>query len=162
MIKGEKMNIGIILSGGGHLDEAVPLLEAFQGHRIFLVTYYQESLLSFRHPRIDRIYFVRLWDSKGIGLYLSLFVNIFEFVYLLLKERPKVLFSTGSEIAITPFFLGKAFLRSKLIFLETATRVSKPSMTGRVLYPISDLFLVQWEALLKAFGPRAEFRGRVF
>ena len=88
------MNIGIIISGGGHLDEALPLIEAFQGHRIFLVTYHQESLLRFSHPRIDRVYFVRLWESKGIGLYLSLFVNIFEFIYILAKERPNILFST--------------------------------------------------------------------
>lgn len=156
------MNIGIIISGGGHLDEALALLEAFQGYRIFLVTYYQESLLSFRHPRIDRVYFVRLWDSKGIGLYLSLFINFFEFVYLLMKERPKILFSTGSEIAIAPFFLSKIFLKTKLIFLETATRVSKPSMTGKVIYPICDIFLVQWERLLMEYGAKAQFKGRVF
>ncbi len=156
------MNIGIVVSGGGHLDEALAVLESLQGHRLFLVTYYQKSLLSFSHPRISKVYFVRLWDSKGVGLYLSLLVNLFEFVYIMIKERPKLLFSTGSEIAIAPFFLGKVFLRSKLIFLETATRVLRPSTTGRILYPISDLFLVQWETLLKAFGPKAKFRGRVF
>jgi len=158
----EKVNIGIIISGGGHLDEALLLLEGCQGHSIFLVTYYQKSLLSFSHPRISRIYFVRLWGSKGVTLYLSLFVNLFEFVYILMKERPKILFSTGSEIAITPFYLGKIFLRSKLIFLETATRVTKPSITGKLVYPICDLFLVQWETLLKKYGSKAEFKGRVF
>ena len=155
------MNIGIIVSGGGHLDEGLPLLGAFQDHRVFLVTYVQQSLLHFQHPDIERVYFVRLWGSRGIGLYLSLFVNLFEFIYILIKERPRVLFSTGSEIAIIPFFLGKILLRTKLIFLETATRVLEPSLTAKVLYPISDIFLVQWETLLKTFGPKAQFRGRV-
>jgi UDP-N-acetylglucosamine:LPS N-acetylglucosamine transferase len=156
------MNIGIVVSGGGHLDEALPLLEAFTGHSVFLVTYIQQGLLSFRHPCIEKVYFVRLWDSKGIGLYLSLFVNFFEFISILIKERPKILFSTGSEIAIIPFFLGKIFFRTKLIFLETATRVLEPSLTGKILYPISDLFLVQWGTLIKEFGPKAQFKGRVF
>jgi beta-1,4-N-acetylglucosaminyltransferase len=156
------MNIGIIVSGGGHLDEALPLLEAFKGHRVFLVTYVQQSLLRFHHPHIERVYFVRLWGSKGIGLYLSIFINLFEFIYILLKERPNVLFSTGSEIAIIPFFLGKTFFRTKLIFLETATRVFGPSLTARVLYAVSDVFLVQWETLVGRFGPKAQFRGRVF
>jgi UDP-N-acetylglucosamine:LPS N-acetylglucosamine transferase len=156
------MNIGIIVSGGGHLDEALPLLEAFKGHRAFIVTYVQQSLLHFRHPSIERVHFVRLWGSRGIGLYLSIFINLFEFVYILLKERPDVLFSTGSEIAIIPFFLGKTFFRAKLIFLETATRVFEPSLTAKVLYPISDVFLVQWETLIRRFGPKAQFRGRVF
>jgi beta-1,4-N-acetylglucosaminyltransferase len=155
------MKIGMVVSGGGHLDEALPLLEAFRGHRVFLVTYVQQSLLLFRHPLIEKIYFVRLWGSRGIGLYLSLFANLFEFTYILLKERPRVLFSTGSEIAIIPFFLGKVFLKAKLIFLETATRVVEPSRTAKVLYPLADLFLVQWETLLHRFGPKAQFRGRV-
>lgn len=155
------MNIGIILSGGGHLDEALPLIEAFQGHRLFMVTYFQESLLNFRHPRIDRVYFVRLWGSKGLALYLSLFVNLFEFIYILLKERPKILFSTGSEIAIFPFYFSKFLLRTRLVFVETVTRVIVPSQTARIVYPITDLFLVQWESLLKFFGPRARCRGRV-
>lgn len=155
------MNIGIIVSGGGHLDEALPLLEAFKDHRVFLVTYVQKSLLNFHHSNIVRVYFVRLWGSKGIRLYFSLLVDLFEFIYILTRERPKVLFSTGSEIAIIPFFLGKILLRTKLIFLETATRVLEPSLTAKVLYPISDIFLVQWETLLKRFGPKAQFRGRV-
>ena len=156
------MNIGIIVSGGGHLDEALPLLGAFKDHRVFLVTYVQQSLLHFHHPDIERVYFVRLWGSKGIGLYLSIFINLFEFIYILLKERPNVLFSTGSEIAIIPFFLSKTFFRTKLIFLETATRVLEPSLTAKVLYPISDIFLVQWKTLVGRFGPKAQFRGRVF
>jgi beta-1,4-N-acetylglucosaminyltransferase len=156
------MNIGIIVSGGGHLDEALPLLEAFKGHRVFFVTYVQKSLLNFHHSNIERVYFVRLWGSKGIRLYLSLLANLFEFIYILTMERPKVLFSTGSEIAIIPFFLGKILLRTKLIFLETATRVLEPSRTAKVLYPVSDLFLVQWETLLNHFGSKARFRGRVF
>ncbi len=155
------MNIGIVVSGGGHLDEALPLLKAFEGHRVFLVTYIQSSLLNFCHPQIERIYFVRLWGSKGILLYLSLFANLFEFTYILTKERPRVLFSTGSEIAIAPFFLSKVFLRTKLIFLETATRVLEASLTAKILYPISDIFLVQWETLLNVFGPKAQFKGRV-
>ncbi len=156
------MNIGIVVSGGGHLDEALALLEAFKGHRVFFVTYVQRSLLSFNHSDIKRVYFVRLFDSKGIGLYLSLFVNFFEFIYIFIKERPKVLFSTGSEIAIIPFFLGKFIFRAKLIFLETATRVSEPSLTAKTLYPISDIFLVQWETILGPFGSKAQFKGRVF
>lgn len=155
------MNIGIIVSGGGHLDEALVLLEAFKGNRVFLVTYFQKSLLNFCYPNIKKVYFVRLFGSKGFKLYLSLLINLFEFIYIFLKERPKILFSTGSEIAVIPFFIGKIVFRAKLIFLETVTRVFEPSNTAKIIYPISDIFLVQWEELLKKFGPKAQFKGRV-
>jgi hypothetical protein len=35
-------------------------------------------------------------------------------------------------------------------------------MTGKVVYPICDVFLVQWERLLKEYGTKAQFKGRVF
>ena len=69
--------------------------------------------------------------------------------------------STGSEIAILAFFLGKFFFRTKLIFLETVTRPKTPSFTARIVYPMTDLFLVQWETLLEKFGPKAQYRGRI-
>jgi len=157
------MRIGIIVSGSGHMDEALTVIEAFKGHDIFLVTYYQEGQRNFSYPGIKNVYSIKLWGNGSIGFkfVLSSFINIFELIFILMKERPKALFSTGSEIAIVPFFVGKYILRAKLIFLETVTRVIQPSGTAKILYPIVDLFLVQWESLIKNLGPKALFRGRI-
>ena len=155
------MKIGIVISGGGHLDEALSLLDSFGGQDIFLVTYRQKSLLNFKHPGIKRTYFIRLGKSWRISLIRNLLFNLLELWSILKKERPDILFSTGSEIAVLAFFLGKMFFRTKLIFLETVTRPKTPSFTARVVYPITDLFLVQWEALLEKFGPKAQYKGRV-
>lgn len=154
------MKIGIVVSGGGHLDEAIAILEAFKGQDIFLVTYKLSSLALYNHPKIKHIYFVNVKESKGIVLFFHLFINIFEFLFIFSKERPKVLFSTGSEIAIVPFFIGKFIFGVKLIFLETFTRVKNPSFTAKIIYPITNLFLVQWESLLK-IGSKAKFFGRI-
>jgi hypothetical protein len=40
-------------------------------------------------------------------------------------------------------------------------RVERPTLTARLLYPFSDLFIVQWPDLLKYF-PRAKYLGRLF
>lgn len=153
--------MAILVSGGGHLDEALAVLEAFRGHEVILLTYRQKSLLSFRHPSIQRVYFLRLFASRGFLLWASLLVNLFECASIFLKECPRILFSTGSEIAIAPSFLGKTFFGMKIIFLETITRSKSPSRTARILSPLSDLCLVQWEALLTQLGPRAKYAGRV-
>ena len=76
-----------------------------------------------------------------------------------LKERPAILFSTGAELAIPSFFIGKFFFRTKLIYLECSAQVYHASLTGRLVYPIADLFLVQWEPLLGQYGPRAKYVG---
>jgi UDP-N-acetylglucosamine:LPS N-acetylglucosamine transferase len=101
-------------------------------------TYYLENI--FRGP----VAFI-----KGV-------VKIF---LILLKERPDILFSTGSEIAAPAFYLGKFFYRTRLIYLECSAQVYRPSLTGRFIYPITDLFLVQWEPLLKRYGPKAKYVG---
>lgn len=155
------MKIGIIVSGGGHLDEALQVIGAFEGRDVFLVTYSQKSLLTYRNAGIKRVHFVKLLGSSGFLLILGFFSHLFEFISIFLKEKPDVLFSTGSEITVIPFYLGKIFFRTKLVFLETVTRVSRPSFTARVVYPVCDLFLVQWEKMLESFGSKAKFCGRV-
>ncbi len=154
------MKIAIIVSGGGHLDEALAVIEAFKGHEVILISYKLPSLVSYRHPALRKVYFVSLAGSSGVALYFNFLLNFFQFLFIFLKERPKVLFSTGSEITVIPFFLGKIFFGSRLIFLETLTRVKNPSFTARMVYAITDLFLVQWESLL-SMGPKARFAGRI-
>ena len=79
---------------------------------------------------------------------------------ILAKERPFAIISTGAEIAIPAFLLGKV-LGMRLVFVESLCRVSKPSGTGFLLYPLADLFLVQWPQLVNSYGPRAEYAGAV-
>ncbi len=155
------MKVGIIVSGGGHLDEALQVIKAFEGSEIFLVTYSIKSLVSYEREGISRVHLVKLLGSSGPLLVLSFLSHIFEFISIFLKERPNILFSTGSEITIIPFYLGKILFRTKNIFLETVTRVSRPSFTAKLAYAISDLFLVQWREMLSSFGKKAVFAGRV-
>jgi UDP-N-acetylglucosamine:LPS N-acetylglucosamine transferase len=82
------------------------------------------------------------------------------FIGALRRERPDVIASTGSEIAI-PFFYLAQILRIKTLYVESWCRVRTPSGTGRLVYPVADRFFVQWEPLLERFGPKAEYGGRV-
>ena len=42
------------------------------------------------------------------------------------------------------FYLGKLF-GAKLIYIEVFDRIDKPTLSGRLVYPIVDKFIVQWE-----------------
>jgi beta-1,4-N-acetylglucosaminyltransferase len=86
-------------------------------------------------------------------------MGVIKIFFILLKERPAILFSTGSEIAIPSFYLGKLLFRTKLIYLECSAQVYQASLTGRLVYPITDLFLVQWKPLLKRYGTKAKYVG---
>lgn len=151
-----------IVSGGGHLEEAVECFDAFKGADLVVVVYkHKGEMASFAHPLVRRVRLVSLWGAKGLLLYLSLIVNLFQFFWIFLRERPDILFSTGSEIAIGPFIMGKVLWRTKNIYIETVTRIRQCTVTAYWVYRWSDLFLVQWPHQVKWFGPKARYEGRV-
>jgi len=142
--------IGLICSPGGHLVEVLQLLEAFRDHPYFFLTYKEEATF---HQ--EKTYYVMNFAKRP----LSLIRATFKILSVFFKERPTILFSTGAEIALPCFYLGKFLFRTRLIYLECSAQVFQPSVTGRWVYPITDLFLVQWEPLLKHYGPRAKYVG---
>jgi len=155
--------IGIVTGSGGHLTQALSVIEAFKGHHVFLVVHQFPSLREVQLEEVQRIYRLRilLGYSSLFAVFLTALVNFFQFFWIFWKEKPSILFSTGAEIAVPAFYVGKIFFRARLIFLETLTRVKNLSYAGKVLYPIVDLFLVQWPELLEKAGPKAVYGGRL-
>lgn len=103
----------------------------------------RKKLKSSSASRIDRL-----------GDYIKLFKeckNIWN------KYRPKVIVSTGSNIAVPLYLVGKLH-GSKLIFIETRAKVYARSLTGILVRRIVDKIYVQWPEMLKLY-PEAEYFG---
>jgi len=58
--------------------------------------------------------------------------------------HPDVVVSTGAGVAF-PFFLLARVFGAKTVYIEVYDRIDVPTLTGKLCYPISDLFLLQWE-----------------
>jgi len=145
------MKIALICSHGGHLTEMLQLMEAFEGHEVFFITYDSP-----RTRALESKYLI-----KNIGTNPLVMTRAFCSTFrIMCKERPKIVVSTGAEIAIPAFYLAKLF-RIRTIFIESWTRVDRPTGTGKIVYPVSDLFLVQWESLLKKYGKKARYEGAI-
>lgn len=67
-------------------------------------------------------------------------------------HEPDVILSTGAALAV-PFFVVGRLRRKRLVYVESFTRVSGLSLSGRIVYPLTDAFFVQWQA--------SAWRGRV-
>ncbi len=148
------MKICLVCSHGGHLTETLQILDAFKGHNIFFVTYH--STRDQEVMAIARSYFT---DNIGTNVW-RMFRSILWAIRILRNERPDVILSLGAEIAIPFFYLAKV-MNIKTIFIEGLFRVSDLSKTGRLVYPVADVFLVQWPQLLKVCGAKAEYKGAV-
>ena len=135
---------------GGHFTELLELREAFDGHELFYVL-----SRGLRTRSFPNAYLVRNIGKNPIKMVLC-FLRILVIFH---KERPQVIFSTGAEIAVPAFLLGKFLFRARLIYVECSAQVVRPSLTGRCVYWMSDLFLVQWPSLLPCYGKRARYCG---
>ena len=76
------------------------------------------------------------------------------------KVKPQVIVTTGAGCVIPMFVLGKIF-RKKLIFIETFSRTDSKTITGKICYPMADVFIVQWKVLLNLY-PKAKYFGPIY
>ena len=89
---------------------------------------------------------------------LLFFKNLLEAFVILRRQRPDVLLSAGAG-PIVPFaIIGRLFFGTTVIFVETITRINRPSMTGRIMYYLADHFFFQWRELARFF-PKGQYRG---
>lgn len=90
----------------------------------------------------------------------ALIINTFIAIKILIKERPDVIISSGAAVAVPFFYLGKLF-GAKTIYVEVFDRIDKPTLTGKIVYPVTDKFIVQWEEMKKVY-PKAINLGSIF
>ena len=67
----------------------------------------------------------------------------------------------GSPQVAAPFFYIGKMMGAKLVYIEVFDRIDKPTMTGKMVYPIVDKFVVQWEEQKKVY-PKAVNLGSIF
>ena len=58
------------------------------------------------------------------------------------------------------FYLGK-LLGAKTMYIEIFDRIDSPTLTGKLVYPVTDRFIVQWEELKRVY-PKAINLGSIF
>ena len=83
-----------------------------------------------------------------------------EQVPILLKNPADFVITTGAAVAIPICIYAKIFGK-KVIYIESMARMTSPSNTGRLMYKIADLFIVQWKELLNFF-PKAVYGGSIY
>jgi hypothetical protein len=50
-------------------------------------------------------------------------------------------------------------LGARIVYIESWCRVHSCSGSGPLIYPVADLFLVQWPDVLRCYGPKARYEG---
>ena len=151
------MKIGFVASSGGHWAELMCIKHLAEGRQCFFVTEEGGQAEESRETPLYTLPQINRHEKSFLLHFFRLFRNAER---ILKKERPNVLVTTGALIAY-PFCLLTKLRGGKVIYIESFARVNKKSLTGRLVYPFADLFIVQWETMQQLY-PKAKFYGGIF
>lgn len=153
----DKQNLKICLVGssGGHLTHLYMLKPFWKDKNRFWVTFDKEDARSLLKD--EKVYPCYFPTNRNIK---NLIRNTFLAIRVLKKEKPDLIISSGAAVAVPFFYLGKLF-GTKTIYIEVLDRINKPTLTGKLVYPVTDRFIVQWEEMKKVY-PKAINLGSIF
>ena len=153
----------VILGGGGHTEQMIKLLEQLGSRFEYLYVIPKDDIVSPSKIRIKgKVYRIKRATYPMGSMFSKIYgsaINFFQSFSLCLRERPYAILSSGPGTAVFISIIGK-LLGSKIIFVESWSRVNRPSTSGKIIYKFADLFFVQWENLKKIY-PRSKFAGRL-
>lgn len=149
------IKICLISSSGGHFEQLKMLKKLNEKYDTYIVTektkYKQECQ-----------YTLHGGTASKLGSLAYLCLNFFESLIHILKERPKVIISTGTMVAFPTLLWGK-ILGIKIIYIETFARVYGGTRAGKFVYKykLYDLFIYQWETQKEVY-PKGIYGGGIY
>ena len=139
------MKVCLVGSSGGHLTHLYMLKPFWQDKERFWVTFNKEDANSILEG--EQVYHCYYPTNRSLK---ALLINTRLAWKVLRKERPDVIVSSGAAVAVPFFYLGKLF-GMKTVYIEVFDRIDKPTMTGKIVYPVTDRFIVQWEEMKQVY-----------
>jgi beta-1,4-N-acetylglucosaminyltransferase len=150
-----------ISSTGGHLNELMQLSSMFNRYDYNIITEKDKSTVCLKNKYNNRIHYLIYGTKDHLFTYFFKFIYNFvlSFIYFI-KIKPNVIITTGTHTAVPICYIGKIF-GSKIVYIETFANRTTKTLSGKLVYPIANLFVVQWEEMKKLY-PRAVYGGWIY
>lgn len=150
----DRVELLLVCSAGGHLQQLLLLREAWQDRSRLWVTDAAPDTRSMlgTEPAV-------FGDAPSSRSVTGLLRNSLRAVRLLRRYRPAVVLSTGAAIAVPFFWLGRLF-GAEAIYVESVTRIGSASTTLRLVRPVASRVYVQWPELAEQLSS-ARYEGTI-
>jgi UDP-N-acetylglucosamine:LPS N-acetylglucosamine transferase len=139
----------LVCSSGGHLAQLYRLRSWWEDHERAWVTFDTPDAVGLL--RGERVQWAFHPTTRNVA---NLARNLRLAWRLLRQDRPDVVVSDGAGVAVPFFALAKLF-GVATVYIEVYDRIDSRTLTGRLCYPMSDLFCVQWDEQRRLY-PRSE------
>src|SRR3990167_7058492 len=137
-----------VASGGGHWVQLMRLRPVLERHDTCWVTVQQ----SYREQVPEGQRFFAVTDATRWSRW-DLVKMVLQVWWLVLRERPQVLITTGAAPGIVALQAAK-LLGAKTVWIDSIANVEQMSLSGQKARRWADLWLTQWHHLAKPDGPR--------
>ena len=177
--RGKALSVFVVFGSGGHTSEMLQLLMKLENVK-YDPCYFvlantdvtsEGRIRSVKLPLLERAKWLKIQRSREVKQ--SYFSTIFtslkslaECFYIIATIQPDLIICNGPGTCV-PLCYAMVILRvlgvtqdSSIVFAESFCRVQSLSLTGKLLYYISDVFLVQWPLLAEKY-PRAKHIGTI-
>ena len=148
----KKKSVMVIASGGGHWTQMLRLRSAFEGFDTFYV-----GVKPMYRTDVEPHKFYAVQDVSRLHKW-TVFATVGKLLWILLRERPAVIVTTGSAPGMLALRLGK-LLGIRGAWIDSIANADEISLSGRKAGAVADLWLTQWEHLSRPEGPH--YRGSV-
>lgn len=150
----KKMKICLAASAGGHLTQLLKLAKSWNDYDAFFVT--TSEVVQEKLSNQGTVYVVGESNRQHP---LKVFKVLIRCIRIILNEKPDVIISTGAAVGCITCVLGK-IMGAKIIWVDSITNIEKLSLSGRLIRPIADLFLAQWQQLARQYQ-NVKYAGRI-
>jgi UDP-N-acetylglucosamine:LPS N-acetylglucosamine transferase len=144
----------LVASSGGHLIELLELAGAYDRACRHWVTF--DKLDAHVLLAGESVVYAYSPTNRHIG---NLVRNGFLAFRLLARLRPDAVITTGAGVGV-PFIYAARLLGIKAIYVESLARIEKLSLSGRLVYPMTSHFFVQWPELAERYR-RCRYEGAI-
>jgi UDP-N-acetylglucosamine:LPS N-acetylglucosamine transferase len=131
----------LVCSTGGHLLQLVSLQRAWEGYPRAWVTFDKSDARSLLED--EDVIFAYGPTGRSIK---NLVRNLILAGRVIRGLRPRVIVTTGAGVAVPFVWIGYV-LGSRIVYVESLTRISGPSLSLRLVRPLADRLYVQWPQL---------------
>lgn len=148
------MKLLLVCNPGGHFSTMMGLKNFWSCYPREWVTYphFDTQML---HEK-EKVYWVEMQEARMLWKAMK---NFGKALTILRQSKPDLVISTGASLAV-PFLVASKLYGIKTVFIESISRSSALSLSGRILYNLVDEFYVQWPECVERY-PKAQYRGVV-
>jgi hypothetical protein len=142
----KRSKILAVASSGGHWVQLRRVMPAFEESELVYVTVIDSYRSQVPENKFYSVNDATRWNKFGL-IMLAL-----RLAWIILKEKPGVVVSTGAAPGYFAIVLGRLF-GARTIWIDSMANIDDLSMSGSRVGRYADLWLTQWPHLAKSEGP---------